>query len=147
MDQIRFNDKADGYALAETAGSTFNPFVDIPICRIRDDLRLGGVLFYNYTEESICLHSASWTPHWINRDMLFVTFDYPFNQLGVNRIFGMVPEDNLHAQEFNLKVGFKYVARIEGVYKGNITCLVMCLERVGCRFLGVKPRTIRSNYH
>ena len=97
--------------------------------------------------ESIQVHSACWTPHWLNRDMLYVTVDYPFNQLGVNRIFGMVPEDNLHAQEFNIKFGFQYVVRIEGVYKGNIPCMVMSLERGACRYLSVKPRSIRPNYH
>jgi RimJ/RimL family protein N-acetyltransferase len=147
LDQIRFNHKPDGFAIAEVAGIHFNPLVDISICRVRDDVRLGGVVYTNFTTESIQVHSACWTPHWLNRDMLYVTVDYPFNQLGVNRIFGMVPEDNLHAQEFNIKFGFQYVVRIEGVYKGNIPCMVMSLERGACRYLSVKPRSIRPNYH
>ena len=32
---------------------------------------------------------GGWDPHWINRDMLYVVFDYPFNQLGVKRLFGL----------------------------------------------------------
>ena len=147
MDQIRFNHKDDGYALASVAGAPYNPLVDISICRLKDDRRLGGVLFSNYTDESIAIHSASWHPRWINRDLLWVTFDYPFNQLGVNRIFGMVPEDNLAAQKFNYNLGFRLVTRIEGVYKGNITCLVMCLERNECRFLSLKPRTLKAGHH
>ena len=91
------------------------------------------------------MHIGGLDPHWINRDMLFVTFDYPFNQLGVKRIFGQVPEDNLHAQEFNVNLGFKYVARIEGVFPHNIACMVMCMEREECRFLTLKPRGIVSN--
>ena len=102
--------------------------------------RLGGVIFYNFTGESISLHVASWTPRWIDRDMLWVTFDYPFKQLGVNRIFGMVPEENRHAQQFNVKLGFHYVARVEGFYRGNIACMVMCLERSDCRFLKLTSR-------
>ena len=54
-------------------------------------MRMGGVIFSNYTGESIAMHSAAWDQHWINRDMLFVIFDYPFNQLGVKRMFGQVP--------------------------------------------------------
>jgi len=142
---VAFNDPADGAAIAERAGTAFNPHRDISICRIRDELRLGGVIFSHFTGESISMHSASWDPHWINRDMLWVTFDYPFNQLGVQRIFGQVPEDNRHAQEFNTKVGFKEVARIEGVFRGPLACVVMCLERQDCRFLNVQPRLLQRN--
>ena len=77
--------------------------------------------------------------------MLFLAFDYPFNQLGVKRIFGQVPEDNHHAIEFNLKFGFRTVARVEGVFPGNIACLVMRLDRENCRMLTIKPRNVVSN--
>lgn len=146
-DQILFNQHPDGDEIAKLAGTSFNPKSGTSICRHRGDERLGGVIFTHFTRESIAIHSAGWNPHWINRDLVFVTFDYPFNQLGVKRIFGQVPETNLHAQEFNVKVGFKYVARIEGVFPHNVACLVMCLERDECRFLGTKPRRIFSNLH
>lgn len=147
MDHIVFNERADGNAIAALAGTAFNPGRDVSICRVRNGYRLGGVIFSHFTGESISMHSASWDQHWINRDMLYVTFDYPFNQLGVKRIFGQVPEDNLHAQQFNTKVGFKEVARIEGVFPGPLACVVMCLERKDCRFLRVKPRNIGRNVH
>lgn len=111
-----------------------------------DDHLLGGVVFSDFTCESIAIHSASWTPRWISRDMIFVTFDYPFNQLGVKRIFGPVPESNLHAQEFNMKVGFNIVNRIEGVFPDG-ALIVMCLEKADCRLLNVKPRTIQRGYN
>lgn len=145
MDHLVFNEPADGEAIAQYAGTSFNPKSCISICRHVGDARYGGVIFSHYTGESIAIHSAGWHPRWINRDMLFVTFDYPFNQLGVKRIFGQVPEDNLHAQEFNVNLGFKYVARVEGVFKHNIACMVMCMERDECRFLTLKPRGIVSN--
>jgi len=145
MDEIIFNDPADGHEIAQLAGTSFNPRVNISVCRHKNGKRMGGVVYQNYTGESIAMHSAGWDDHWINRDMLFVTFDYPFNQLGVKRIFGQVPETNGHAQEFNLKVGFKYVTRIEGVFPHNVACMVMCLEREDCRFLKLKPRRLVSN--
>ena len=148
MEHIRFNHIGDGRAIAERAGTAFNPARDISICRLRDDARMGGVIFTNYTTESIAIHSGAWDDHWINRDMLWVTFDYPFNQLGVNRIFGYVPEDNLHAIRFNLKLGFTHVVRVEGMFKGNIACMLMKLERADCRFLDITPRTIiKPSYH
>lgn len=145
MDQIIFNELEHGDEIARCAGTSFNPKSSVVIAHCRDDTLLGGVVFSHYTGESIAIHSGSFDPHWISRDMLFVTFDYPFNQLGVKRIFGQVPETNTHAQEFNVKVGFKYVARIEGVFQHNVACMVMCLERADCRFLGIKPRGLKTN--
>jgi RimJ/RimL family protein N-acetyltransferase len=143
-DQIAINDPEDGEEIALLAGTSFNPKVDISICRHKGGKRLGGVIYQNYTGESIAMHSASWDQHWINRDMVFVCFDYPFNQLGVKRIFGQVPEDNWHACMFNSKLGFKKVARVEGVYRHNIACIVMRMDREDCRLLGTKPRHIQS---
>lgn len=144
-DQIVINDAEDGAEIAALAGTDFNPAVNISICRHKNGKRMGGVIFQNYTGESIAMHSAGWDDHWINRDMIFVTFDYPYNQLGVKRIFGQVPEDNWHAQRFNSKLGFKPIARIEGVYKHNIACIVMRMDREDCRLLKVKPRYIQSH--
>jgi RimJ/RimL family protein N-acetyltransferase len=143
--RIVLNDPEDGEAIALAAGCYYNPFVDRVICHHKGNTRLGGIIYSGFTGESIAAHSASWDPHWINRDMIFMCFDYPFNQLGVKRMFGQVPEDNQQALEFNKKMGFKPVARIEGVYRHNIACIVMCLEREDCRLLGVKPRSIKSN--
>lgn len=140
MDHIVLNEPDYANAIAKRAGTTFNHASGICLARVRDGDLLGGVIYSHYTGESIAIHSASWNDHWINRDMLFVTFDYPFNQLGVKRIFGQVPEDNIHARNFNTKLGFRVVARIEGVFRHNIACLVMCLERKDCRFLGMRPR-------
>jgi RimJ/RimL family protein N-acetyltransferase len=145
LDHIRFNDQSDGEAIAKRAEASYHPSLCSSICRIKNCRRLGGVIYSDFTGESIVMHSASWDQYWINRDMLFCTFEYPFNQLGVKRIFGQVPEDNVHARKFNEKIGFRVVARIEGVFRDNVACLVMCLEREDCRFLQVKPRFIKSN--
>ena len=147
MDQIVLNDHANGAAVAQLAGTSFNPKTDISICRVKDGVRLGGVVFSHYTGESIAIHSGAWHDHWITRDVLFVVFDYPFNQLGVKRIFGQVPENNLHAQKFNLNLGFTTVARVEGVFPDNVACLVMRMDREDCRFLKIVPRHIEARYH
>jgi len=147
LDQILFNDSARGEEIAKAVRADYNPRTCVSIVRVRDDVLLGGVYFFNYTRESIHMHVAGWHPFWINRDMLFLTFDYPFNQLKVKRIFGYFPETNVDAYEFDYKVGFREVARIEGVYRHNVARIVMCLERDNCRFLNVKPRFHKSNLH
>lgn len=142
MGHVRFNDIWDGNAIAKRAGIFFNPRSDTCICHVAGSQRLGGVLYSNFTGESITAHTASWKRHWVSRDMIYVCFDYPFNQLGVKRIFGQVKEDNEAALKFNEHMGFRVVARIEGVHPGNMAAIVMVLEKSECRLLAIKPRGI-----
>lgn len=139
MDRIVINETRFGEAVAQLAGTTYNPKYDRNIVRTRDWELMGGVIFTNYTGESVVIHQASVNRHWINRDMIFCTFDYPFNQLGVKRMFGQVPENKPHVVEMNRRMGFKPVARIEGVFRHNIACIVMCMEKEDCRLLDIKP--------
>lgn len=145
MDRIVFADAEHGEAIGLLTGTRFDPKLDIAIARVRRDKLIGGVLFTDFTGESVAIHTASWDEHWVNRDLIFVVFDYPFNQLGVKRIFGRVPETNIQARNFNLHCGFVDVARIEGVYKHNVAQIIMRLNREDCRFFRIKPRNLRSN--
>lgn len=142
---IIFNNPYLGQQVSKAAGTTYNPAVDINACRVRDDELLGGVLWTNYTGESMGIHTASWDEHWLNRDMLFVAFHYPFIQLGVQRLFSQMPEDNTKVLEFNRKLGFQHVARIEGVYRNGVACILTKLEAKDCKYLNIKPRHVKSN--
>lgn len=141
-DRIALNDPDHGAAIGALAGARFVAGHDIAISRVVGDKLLGGVIFTNYTIESICIHTASWSEHWVNRDLIFVVFDYPFNQLAVKRIFGRLPETNERAHSFNLHCGFRDVARVEGVYQHNVAQIVMRLDREDCRFFGIKPKRV-----
>jgi hypothetical protein len=140
---IVFNDHVHGYAIASASGTSFNPVVDICIGRVVDDKLLGGVLFQNYTGSSIGIHVAGFADHWINRDMLWVCFHYPFVQLGCSKLFGQVPSTNSKALEFNLNLGFKEVARIEDVFPDG-DLIVLTMQREKCRWLKLKPRGLKE---
>lgn len=139
---IVFNNADHGHRIAKTAGSAFNPAVDVCISRWEKGLLLGGVIYQNFTGESIAMHVAAFMPNWLNRELLWVFFDYPFNQLGVKRIFAQVPESNTHALEFDLRIGFRIVTKIDGVFPdGGVTVIVM--EKADCKWLHFKP-TLQS---
>jgi RimJ/RimL family protein N-acetyltransferase len=142
--RVAINEVRFGYETAKLAGTDYNPDIDMNFARIHEGHYLGGVVYKNYTGTSISMHIGSTTPHWVNRDMLWVSFDYPFRQLAVKRIFGFVPENNEHALAFDQKAGFRPVARIPGFYEDDIDCIVVCMELTDCRFLSIKPRTITS---
>lgn len=139
-DRVAVNEERYGFEVARLAGMQYNPAANVNFARLIDEQFQGGVVFSNYTGESISIHVGAVNSQWINRDMLWITFDYPFKQLGVKSIFGLVAEDNLHALNFDRKLGFKQVARIEGVYPNDIACIVMRMKRDECRFLDLQPR-------
>ena len=62
LDHIVFNDLADGEAIAELCRHCITiQRLHFSICRVKDDFRLGGVIFSHYTGESIAIHTAVWT--------------------------------------------------------------------------------------
>lgn len=129
-------DPAYGPAIAERAGTCFNPQCDRVVCRLDDEgALLGGSVFQNYTGASIGMHAASWRQRWVTRALLYATFAYPFIQLGCERVFGQVPADNHAALNFDLNLGFQVIATIPNVFKNHVDCLVVCMEKDECRFI------------
>lgn len=134
---IRFNNNDDALAIAEEAGMIYNPFADQTIASIDKDGALkGGVIYTHWTGQggSIGMHSASFLPGWVNRTMLWVCFDYPFNQLQVKQIFGQVPTKNKKALRFNTHLGFTHLHRIVDVFPDD-DMILMVMRREDCRFL------------
>lgn len=134
-----------GPIIAQRAGGQFNPG-DAVVCRLDDKTGelIGGVIYQGYTGVSIAMHSASWRPMWLTRGFLYVIFAYPFIQLQCERVFGQVPSNNERAIKLNLNIGFRIVATIPKVFRGNIDCLVMSMEREECRFIQGNKGEARS---
>lgn len=147
--EILFNSpKVSEWVSDRALGRVLPPSIVTSIGVIRDGMIVGGVIFQDYTgrDGSVKIHVASIDKRWITPDMLWVTFDYPFNQLGVRKLIGEVPSYNHMAIKFDEKVGFKKIATIEGVFP-NGDLLVYEMKREDCRWLNLKPRrlTRRSN--
>ena len=144
MDHIRFNDDHAIEALKGTVMPAFRRGHDIAIARYRDGELMGGVVFTDYYKNhSITAFAHSWNRYWLNRDLLFVIFDYPFNQLGVKHVFAQAREDKIG---FETNLGFKVVARLENFYP-DAAKVWMRMDRDDCRFLGIKPRRIGRRLH
>lgn len=131
---ITAGDLDQANAIARCAGTFFNPVCDTCIVNVRDGRLLGGVIFTGFNGASIGIHSGSFDQRWLDRDMLWIAFAYPFEQLGVNKLIGQIPSDNRKALDFNRKLGFIEEARIEGVFR-NADLIVMSMTRANCRWL------------
>jgi hypothetical protein len=140
---IAFNKYAFGYKIAKAAGVQYNPACDVVISREKNGELLGGVIFTGYTGASVHIHVGAFDPKWINPDMLWVTFHYPFIQLGCKVLFGQIPETNSKALEFDLKLGFKIVTRVDDVFPDGGLILV-AMRREECRWLKLKPRRLKE---
>ena len=128
-----------GHRIAARAGTVFNPDADVVLARVEGGELYGGVTYTGYTGASIHMHSGGFVPNWANREILWMMFDYPFNQLGCKKVFGQVPETNTRALEIDQKLGFKVVAKIDDVFPDG-ACYVLALAREDCRWLKLKPR-------
>jgi RimJ/RimL family protein N-acetyltransferase len=125
---------AHARTIAKAAGFHFNPECDIVMAREEDGKLLGGVIFQAYNGASIVIHVAGFAPNWLNRDLLWIAFSYPFDQLKVTKLFTQTPSDNRKALDFNTNLGFKDEARIEGVFR-DADLIVRSMRREDCRWL------------
>lgn len=138
---IHFGDKGHIAVIEEACGHIFNHRADVCISSSVGEKLLGGVIYEGFTGASIQAHIAGFHPFWLTRDLLWIMFDYPFTQLKVETIFSQIRESNRAALEFNRKLGFKEVSRIEGVFPDG-QCVLTKLTRPECRWLNITPRTL-----
>lgn len=83
---------------------------------MKDGRIIGCVGYEGFTGTSCRIHMAGEGPGWISRDFIRYTFRYPFDVLGLNMVFGVVPSGNTTALKIDLKLGFTELIYIEGAH-------------------------------
>lgn len=103
----------------------------------RDGELIAGVLYDDYNGRSIRMHVAAVGKYWLNREYLRVCFDYPFNQLKVNKVIGLVDSENADALKFDRHLGFTDECVVKDAGKvGDVIVLSMTKEE--CRWINGK---------
>lgn len=126
--------------VCERTGGTFEPNTSTAIGWEEDGELRAGVLYDQYNGRSICMHVASdGSRRWMTREYLGVCFDYPFHQLGVNRIIGLVDSTNQQALRFDLALGFKIECEIEDAGKTG-SLVILSMSKDSCRWLKLGAR-------
>lgn len=142
---IEFNNIVHGFKIAAAIPRIFNPAADVVISRVTPEGNcLGGVIYESLISNLIFMHQAGFSRLWLTGDMLWVVFDYPFNQLKVDKVAGTVPSSNHKLIEFNKRLGFVEECRIKDAYTDG-DLVVLTMRREDCRWLKLTPRTIKSN--
>lgn len=121
--------------IAHKAGIGFDPEVDSVISRVTPEGKLwGGFVYTNFTRRTITMHMAGVGPGWCTLELLWVGFDYPFNQLKVERVLGTVPSTSEQVLEMDKRGGWVELCRVPGVViDGDM--VVLSMTREGCRWL------------
>lgn len=146
---IHIDNAAHGQSIMEATGGDYSRVTMEVISRTEQGPNgselYGGVVYENYTGKggSVLVHIAGFVPNWINRDMLFIMFDYPFRQLECKQAFCQVRSKNAHTLEFCKSFGWEEVITLEGVFPDD-DMILMRMRKETCRFLNVKPRNINS---
>lgn len=107
----------------------------------RDGDLVAVVVYDGFTDTDCNMHIASdGTRRWMNKELLVSAFSYPFIQLRMQRVTGLVPAYNQAALQFDEHLGFKR----EGLHRkalpggGDIVSLGMIREE--CRFIPQEHR-------
>jgi hypothetical protein len=137
---IEIGNHVHGFKIAAAIPRPYNPAVDIVFSHVTSlGNVLGGVIYDGYTGGCIFMHQAGFSRRWLTGNMLWIVFDYPFNQLGVRKVAGTINANNKELLDFNRKLGFKEEARIKDAYPDG-DMLVLTMSREECRWLKLKPK-------
>lgn len=101
----------------------------------KDGRLVAGVAYANWNGVNVECHIASdRSKRWLTREYLWTIFDYPFNQLGAERITVCVGEGNRDSTRFVEHLGFILEARLRAAHPtGDL--LIFCMKRQDCRFI------------
>ncbi len=128
--------------VTERTGGTYFEGSGQGIGLLRGDVLVAGVLFDAFNGRSVQMHVASdGTRAWMTRAYLAVCFDYPFNQLRVKKIVGLVDSENADAIRFDTALGFAHEATLTDAGR-NGDLLLLTMTRDQCRFL--EPRYAKN---
>lgn len=133
-----------GVQIAAAAKASYNPAADACLARVESGELYGGFIFSDYTGPggSMMAHVAGFRPRWLTRELLGNAANYAFNHCKCGRIFGQVRASQPKVLAFDLKMGWKEVAFLEGVFPDG-GCHILAMAREGCRWLslvgGPKP--------
>lgn len=141
---IEFNNVTHGFKIAAAIPRPYNPAIDVVISKVTPEGNvMGGVIYDGFTGGCIFMHQAGFDARWLVGNMLWIVFDYPFNQLGVNKVAGTINSNNKELLDLNRRFGFKEEARIKNAYPDG-DMLVLTMERADCRWLKIKPKVYKE---
>lgn len=106
------------------------------ICLLRDGKVIAAVVYDWITEANCFMHVAAEPgSRWMTRDFLYWAFHFPFEQLCVSRVTGLVDANNLAARRFDEHLGFKLEATLKGAGTDGQDACIYAMHREDCKYV------------
>jgi hypothetical protein len=81
------------------------------------------------------MHMVNLKGGYTPKQLLKASFDYPFNQLGIEKAFGIVNSNNVKAIQYDQKLGFKEAVRFAGMHDDGGDLVVFEMDKSDCRWI------------
>jgi len=103
---------------------------------VDDENKIEWVVGYTAFIGKTCqMHVINLTEAYTPKALLFGAFDYPFNYLGVEKIIAIVNSLNTRAMNYDKKLGFTEVVRLEGMHDDGGDLVVLEMNKADCRWI------------
>jgi hypothetical protein len=132
LEGITFDVSRIGPWVCERAGGQYHPGACQGIAMESEGQITAGVLYDQCNGRSVCMHVAVEKP--VSRRFARLCFDYPFNQLKVNKVIGLVDSNNAKALRFDEALGFVEEARLLNAGK-TADLVILTMTRQQCRWI------------
>ena len=101
----------------------------------RNGALVAGIAYSDFNGVNCQMHVAALPgARWLTREFLWSAFDYPFRQLKLRRVTGLVGEGNAAARRFDEHLGFELETTLRLAHpSGDLLVYVMWREK--CRWL------------
>ena len=130
-------DRIGPWVASRVEGMSYYPGTSTGIARVKDGQIVAGVLYQDHNGPNVFAHIAI-DPGGMNRGFLSIIFDYPFNQLKVKRITGIVASSNVAARKLDEHLGFELEAILQDAHpEGDLCVYKMTADK--CRWIKELP--------
>ena len=110
----------------------WSPFTAIGL--EKNGILIAGVVYDNYNGKNIFAHIAATGRHWLNKEFLWYMHHYPFMELKVSRVTGMVSEKNKDAIKFIEHLGGELESKLEKAHPDG-DLLIYRMFKKDCKYL------------
>jgi hypothetical protein len=103
---------------------------------VNDQNQIEWVIGYTAFIGKTCqMHMVNLKGGYTPKQLLKSAFDYPFNQLGIEKAFGIVNSLNEKAMEYDQKLGFKEAVRFAGMHENGGDLVVFEMNKSDCKWI------------
>jgi RimJ/RimL family protein N-acetyltransferase len=103
----------------------------------KDGNLVAVIAFCNFVNNSCAMHIGTVGENWMDRNLLWACFDYPFIKLEKKVILATMEASNDEAIKLNRHLGFQDKALIEDAHE-NGDLLLMTMRKEDCKWLNLQ---------